>query len=148
MEFRDRIMLHCFREVKCQNTVTLQEFDIRYLIFVLGYLLWISISGLMVVLQSTSPVVRDCFPRGASICLLFFSILILAFWFCEPSIKNHSGPVNLLRVFGAPYYGMASEGLLSLHHRLQIHCIVNVNTCRKGPDDKTIVFCRSLQILT
>ena len=57
-------------------------------------------------------------------------------------------PVDLLHVFGAPYYGMVSEGLFSLHHRLQIHCIVNANTCRKRPDDKTIVFCRSLQILT
>ena len=57
-------------------------------------------------------------------------------------------PVDLLRVFEAPYYGIVSEGLLSLHHRLQIHCIVNVNTCRKRPDYKTIVFCRSLQILT
>ena len=37
---------------------------------------------------------------------------------------------------------MASEGVLSLHHRLQIHCIVNVNTCRKGHDNKTIVFCQ------
>ena len=45
-------------------------------------------------------------------------------------------PVDLLLVFGAAYYGMVSEGLLSLHHRLQIHCIVNVNTFRKGPDDK------------
>ena len=49
-----------------------------------------------------------------------------------------------MRIFGASYYGMASEGLLSLHHRLQIHCIVNVNTCRKGPDDKTN---RLLQVL-
>ena len=57
-------------------------------------------------------------------------------------------PVDLRRVFGAPYYGIASEGLLLLHHRLQIHYIVNVNTCRKGPDDKTIIFCRSLQVLS
>ena len=76
------------------------------------------------------------------------------------SIKMHSSsffaimllrevfPVDLLRVFEAPYYEMPSEGLLSLHPRLQIHCIVDVNTCRKRPDYKTIVFCRSLQILT
>ena len=43
--------------------------------------------------------------------------------------------MDLLRVFGASYYGMAPEGLLSLHHRLEIHYIGNVNTCRKGPDD-------------
>ena len=53
--------------------------------------------------------------------------------------------VSLLRVLGAPYHGMVSEGLLSIHHRLQIHCIVNVNICIKGPDDYTIVFYRSLK---
>ena len=31
---------------------------------------------------------------------------------------------------------MVSEGLLSIHRRLQIHCIVNVNICIKGPDDR------------
>ena len=46
-------------------------------------------------------------------------------------------PVNLLRVFGTPYHGMVCEGLFSIYHRLQIHCIVNVNICIKGPDDKT-----------
>ena len=51
-------------------------------------------------------------------------------------------PVDLVRVFGAPYYGMAPEGLLSLHHRLQMYYIVNVNTCRKRPDD-----IRLLQVL-
>ena len=34
---------------------------------------------------------------------------------------------------------MPSEGLLSIHHRLQIHCVVNVNICRKESDDKTIL---------
>ena len=33
---------------------------------------------------------------------------------------------------------MVSEGLLSIHHGLQIHCIINVNICIKGPDDKTV----------
>ena len=42
-------------------------------------------------------------------------------------------------VFGTPYHGMISEGLLSIYHRLQIYCIVNVNICLKGTDDKTIV---------
>ena len=81
-------------------------------------------------------------------------------WRSVISIKVHSSgfvgimlplrcsPVSLLRVFWAPYHGMVSEELLSIPHRLQIHCIVNVNICLKGPDDKTIVFCRSLQILT
>ena len=45
--------------------------------------------------------------------------------------------------WGHLIYGIASEGLLSLHHRLLVHCIVTVNTYRKGPDDKTVVFCRS-----
>ena len=57
-------------------------------------------------------------------------------------------PCRFAALFWALYYGMASEGLPLLHHILQIHCIVNVTTCRKGPDNKTIVFCRSLQILT
>ena len=50
--------------------------------------------------------------------------------------------------FGACFWGilswMVSEGLLSIHHRLQIHYIVNVNICMKGPDGKAIVFCRPL----
>ena len=52
-----------------------------------------------------------------------------------------------MRVFGTPYHEMASERLLSIHHELQTHCIINVNTCIKRLDDKTIVFCGSLQIL-
>ena len=81
-------------------------------------------------------------------------------WRSVTSIKMHSSsfigimlplrcsPVSLLLVFWAPYPWMVSEELLSNPHRLQMHCIVNVNICIKGPDDKTIVFCRSLQILT
>ena len=42
---------------------------------------------------------------------------------------------------------MVSEELLSIHDRLQIHCIVHIDICIKGPDDKTIVFCRSLQVM-
>ena len=64
---------------------------------------------------------------------------------------NHAseGGVPLsVRVFEIPYHGMFSERLLSIHHRLQIHCIVNVNICIKGPDDKTVVLCRLMQILT
>ena len=34
---------------------------------------------------------------------------------------------------GATYHGMVSERLLSVHHRLQIDCIVNVKVCIKGP---------------
>ena len=52
-----------------------------------------------------------------------------------------------MRVFGTPYHEMVSERLLLIHHELQIHCIINVNTCIKELDDKTIVFCGSLQIL-
>ena len=55
--------------------------------------------------------------------------------------------VNFLRTFGTPYHGMVSEGVFLIHHGLQIDCIVNVNVCIKGPDDKTIVIYRSLQIL-
>ena len=47
IEFRDILMLHCFREVKCQLGYTLKEFDIGYLIF------------------------RNRFPEGATIQLLF-----------------------------------------------------------------------------
>ena len=56
-------------------------------------------------------------------------------------------PVSLLCVFGASYHEMVSERLLLIHHRLQILCIANVNTCIKEPDGKTIVFCKSLQIV-
>ena len=52
-----------------------------------------------------------------------------------------------MRVFGTPYHEMVSERLLLIHHELQIHCIINANTCIKELDDKTIVFCGSLQIL-
>ena len=55
-------------------------------------------------------------------------------------------PCQPAAYFWEPYHGMISEGLLSIHHRLQIHCIGNVNICIKGPNDRTIVFCRSLQI--
>ena len=58
--------------------------------------------------------------------------------FLESCFSVRSSRVSLLRVFGAPYHGMVSKGLLSIHHRLQIHCIVNVNICIKGPDIKTI----------
>ena len=66
--------------------------------------------------------------------------------FLESCFRVRCSPVDLLRRFPTllPYCGMDSEGLLLLHHRLQVHCIVNVNTCRKWPDDETIVFCRSL----
>ena len=57
-------------------------------------------------------------------------------------------PVSLLRVFGPSYHGIVSEGLLSIHHRLQMPCILNVNICLKRFDDNIIVFGRSLQILT
>ena len=50
--------------------------------------------------------------------------------------------------FGTAYHGTVSEALLSIHHKLQIHCIVNVSICIKVTDDKIIVFCSSLQILT
>ena len=39
-------------------------------------------------------------------------------------------PVSLLRVFGALSHGMISEVLLSIHHRLQIHCIVRLDETR------------------
>ena len=55
--------------------------------------------------------------------------------------------VTLLPVFWTLYHGMVSERLLSIHHRLQIHCIVNVNICKKGPDNKIIVFCRPYKYL-
>ena len=42
---------------------------------------------------------------------------------------------------------MVSEELLSIHDRLQIHCIVHIDICIKRPDDKTIIFCRSLQVM-
>ena len=75
------------------------------------------------------------------------SSTLLESWFCV-----RCSSVSLLLVFGAPYHEMVCEGLLSIHHWLQIHCIVNVSICIKGLDDKigdkTIVFCRSLQILT
>lgn len=57
-------------------------------------------------------------------------------------------PVSWLCVFEARYHGMVSEGLFSIYPRLQMHCIVNVYICLKDPDDKTIDFCMSLQILT
>ena len=62
---------------------------------------------------------------------------------------NHAsqGGVRLsVGIFWTPYHGMVTEGLILVHHT--IHCIVNVSVCIKGADDKTIVFCRSLQILT
>ena len=52
-----------------------------------------------------------------------------------------------MRVFGTPYHEMVSERLLLIHFELQTHCIINENTCIKRLDDKTIVFCGSLQIL-
>ena len=47
-------------------------------------------------------------------------------------------PCQFAACFWGPYHWMVSKGLLSIHHRLQIHCIVNVNICIKGPDNKTI----------
>ena len=85
---------------------------------------------------------------GSTHAVVSFQQRCIAAALLESCLCVRCSPVDLLHVFGAPYYGMASEGLLSLHHRLQTHCIVYVNTCRKGLDDKTIVFCRSLQILT
>ena len=55
-------------------------------------------------------------------------------------------PVSLLHVFGAHYYNMISEELFSIHLILQINSIGNVNICIIRPDDKTIIFSRSLQI--
>ena len=43
------------------------------------------------------------------------------------SVISEEGAPLSVRVFGTPYYGMLSVGLLSIYHRLQIHCIVNVN---------------------
>ena len=56
----------------------------------------------------------------------------------ESRFYGRCSPVSCLRVFGTPYHGMVSEGLLSIHHGLQIHCIINVNICIKGPDDQTV----------
>ena len=91
---------------------------------------------------------RRLYRGGGTHAVVWFQQKCIAAALLESCFCVRCSPVDLLRVFGAPYYGMASEGLLSLHHRLQIHCIANVNTCRKGLDVKTIVFCRSLQILT
>ena len=66
---------------------------------------------------------------------------------CWNHVSEGGVPLSVC-VFGTPYHGMVSERMLSIHHRLQIYCIINVNICIKGPDDKTIVFCRSMQILT
>ena len=49
-------------------------------------------------------------------------------------------PVSLMHFGGPPHQGVVSEKLLSVHHRLQLHCIVNVNFSIKGPDKKKIVF--------
>ena len=68
---------------------------------------------------------------------------------CWNHASARCSPVSLLCVFGTPYHRIVSEGLLSIHHGLQIHCIIqihriiNVNICMKGSDDKTVVFYRS-----
>ena len=46
--FKDKIMLHYFREVKCQQSY-IQEFDIRYKFFTIA-------------LQSSSQATQDRFP--------------------------------------------------------------------------------------
>ena len=79
---------------------------------------------------------------------ILISIKIHSSNFVGITLLCQCSPVSLLRVFRAPYHGMISEGRLSIHYRLQLYCIVNVNICIKGPDDKTMVFCRPLQILT
>ena len=56
-------------------------------------------------------------------------------------------PASLLLVFRALYHGMVSEGLLSIHHGLQIqqiHCMVNAYICIKSPDDKAIYVCKKV----
>ena len=45
------------------------------------------------------------------------------YWLFESCFCVMCSSVSLLRVFGAPYHGMDSEKLLSIHHTLQIHCI-------------------------
>ena len=61
---------------------------------------------------------------------------------CWNHASARCSPVSLLCVFGTPYHRMVSEGLLSIHHGLQIHCIIqihriiNVNICMKGSDDR------------
>ena len=56
--------------------------------------------------------------------------------------RASAGSVPLsVSVLGTPYHGM------SLRDCFQTHCTVNVNISVIGPDDKTIVFCRSLETL-
>ena len=78
---------------------------------------------------------------------VWFHYKYIAAALLESRFYLRCSPISLLRILGAPYHGMVSKELLLIHYRLQIHCILNVNICLKGPDDKTIVLCRSLQIL-
>ena len=73
IEFKDKIMLYCFREVKCQQD-SLEKFDIKY-IFQVDHdertflVQWLAN-------QSSIPAVRDRFPGGQNMNLLFHSDIV------------------------------------------------------------------------
>ena len=69
MEFKDKIMLYCFGEVKCKQNFTT---EIRYYLYnALGSIFSMCISYLMLASQTSGRTIRDRFPGGKFTKILF-----------------------------------------------------------------------------